>query len=78
MKKGIILTSVFIALALGACNSKSNNSDGTTDSSSQTLDTTKLSKGATFYQCEMDPEIMSDKTGTCSKCGMDLEKMEKK
>ena len=28
------------------------------------------------YACPMHPEVTSDKAGTCSKCGMDLEKVE--
>ena len=43
----------------------------------QAIDTTKLAKGAVFYQCEMDKEIISDKPGTCPKCGMELEKVVK-
>lgn len=30
------------------------------------------------YKCPMHPEVTSDKPGTCSKCGMELEKQEKK
>lgn len=26
------------------------------------------------YTCPMHPEVVSDKTGACPKCGMDLEK----
>ena len=42
------------------------------------LDTTKLKRGMVFYQCEMHPEVLSDKAGSCPKCGMDLEKGVKK
>lgn len=79
MKKTIILSVAVIALTLGACNSSSNKNE-TTNSTTQTfnLDTTKLKSGETFYQCPMDPEIISDKPGSCPKCGMDLEKVEKK
>jgi hypothetical protein len=27
------------------------------------------------YQCPMDTEVVSNKPGTCPKCGMDLEKV---
>lgn len=30
-----------------------------------------------MYQCPMHPEVTSDKPGTCSKCGMNLEKKAK-
>ena len=68
---------------LGACNSTNKNESvgtGNTDStktSVNTFDTTRLSAGAAFYQCPMDKEEISDKPGTCSKCGMDLEKVVK-
>ena len=31
----------------------------------------------TVYQCEMHPEVTSDKPGKCPKCGMDLAKVKK-
>ncbi len=75
MKK-IIMLSICSAALFSACgNSTKTSSEGNT---AQTMDTTKLAKGDMFYQCPMDPEIMSDKEGTCSKCGMDLQKVEKK
>jgi hypothetical protein len=37
-----------------------------------TPDTTKI-----IYTCPMHPEIISDKPGSCPKCGMELEKVEK-
>ena len=79
MKKTILF--LFIVLALGACNNNqsTNNKSETADTTKiQMLDTTKLSKGEVFYQCPMDLEVISDKPGTCPKCGMDLEKIEKK
>ena len=36
-----------------------------------TLDSTKI-----IYTCPMHPEIISDKPGTCPKCGMELVKLE--
>ena len=87
MKKTIILSAA-LALMLGACNSSSNKNEQTnstdsnkveTTNTSQTfsLDTTKLASGATFYQCSMDPEVLSDKPGNCPKCGMELSEMKK-
>ena len=31
-----------------------------------------------MYTCSMHPEVKSDKPGKCPKCGMTLDKMEKK
>jgi hypothetical protein len=31
----------------------------------------------TIYQCEMHPEVTSDKPGKCPKCGMDLMQVKK-
>ena len=82
MKK-IILCSV-VALIFSACNNNSstgNSKSETADTvkmSMLMIDTTKLAKGTIFYQCPMDLEVISDKPGSCSKCGMDLEKVEKK
>ena len=89
MKKVIILSAATLTLMLGACissstkNEPTNLSDSTATQSVNTtqtfsLDTTKLKSGDIFYQCEMNPEVISDKSGTCPKCGMDLEKIKKK
>jgi hypothetical protein len=88
VRKTIILSAVALSLMFGACNSSSTKSEQTssTDTSatkgantSQTfnLDTTKLKSGETFYQCEMHPEVLSDKPGSCPKCGMALVEMKK-
>ena len=73
MKKVMLITAVSLAMIYGSCNnSASTNSQG--DNSKQTfnLDTTKLKTGTTFYQCEMHPEVLSDKPGNCPKCDMQL------
>ena len=80
MKKIILVSVATIALTLGACNNsstgdKSKQADSTTATTSNAFDTTKLAAGAEFYQCSMDPEEISDKAGSCSKCGMYLEKV---
>jgi|GEM_PF-1870999 len=35
-------------------------------------ETTEAAKPKGKYYCTMNPDITSDKPGTCSKCGMDL------
>jgi PBP1b-binding outer membrane lipoprotein LpoB len=80
MKKTIILSISALAFILGSCNNTPKSSTESNSSATQNfkLDTTSLKSGDTFYQCEMDPEILSDKPGTCPKCEMELEKMAKK
>ncbi len=80
MKTTIIFSAIMLALTLGACNNSSNSDEknSTNNVTTQSLDTAKLAKGTVFYQCPMHPEVTSDKAGSCSKCGMDLEKVEKK
>jgi hypothetical protein len=75
MKKTIILSALAFTMTIIACNNPStkNESSGNVNS----FDTTKLAQGVVFYQCPMHPEQLSDKPGSCSKCGMDLEKKEK-
>ncbi|MDR3628003.1 MAG: heavy metal-binding domain-containing protein [Ignavibacteriaceae bacterium] len=34
-----------------------------------------LDKDGNLYQCEMDYDVISDKPGTCPKCGMELKKV---
>ena len=86
-KSKFIIPAMAIAFTF-ACNNSSTKSEQTksTDStiskdvrSSQVydLDTTKLASGAIFYQCEMNPEVISDKEGNCPKCGMELTEMKK-
>lgn len=79
MKKTIIISATALALMLGACNSSSKKTEQA-NSTSQTfnLDTTKLKSGDTFYQCDMDPEVLSDKAGMCPTCEMELTEMKKK
>ena len=75
MKNKILITAslAIFSLAFSSCGNSTTESKQTTS-----LDTTKLAKGDTFYQCEMHPEALSDKPGKCSLCGMDLMKVEKK
>ena len=66
MKK--LLLVVCVALGFFACN----NTHTETMTNVESKDTTAVIAGA-IYTCPMHPEITSDKPGTCSKCGMDLE-----
>ncbi len=59
-----MLSSFAIALAFGACNNSSTEN--------------KQSGEKAAYACPMHPEVKSDKPGSCSVCGMDLEKIENK
>ncbi len=78
MKKIIFLSSTALMIGLGACNNSSADKSGTDSAKFSRIDTSKLSAGTPFYQCTMDPEVTSDKPGSCWKCGMDLVKVEKK
>ncbi len=89
MKKIILLILACSALLFWACNSASTDNKQTnvadttktqaTNVAQQfNVDTTKLKTGDVFYQCEMNPEVLSDTSGSCPKCGMDLVKITKK
>ena len=71
-----------------ACNGSSNKKEQSQSADSSaapnanteqnySVDTTKLASGATFYQCEMHPEVISDQPGNCTKCSMALVEMKK-
>ncbi len=86
MKSTIVFSLVAIAVIISACNSSSDKTQMKSESSSKgavttvqtyNLDTTKLKSGDTFYQCEMDLEVLSDKPGNCPKCSMELTVMKK-
>jgi len=88
MKKSILLIVSAASLILASCNNSSKNSEKNTDvdstksqstitAQSFNIDTTKLKSGDTFYQCEMNPEVLSDKPGSCPTCGMDLSEIKK-
>lgn len=76
MKKTIIFSVVAFALITIACK---NTTTKIVNDAVQTfnLDTTRLKSGEPFYQCTMDPEVLSEKPGACPKCGMDLTEMKK-
>ncbi len=75
MKKLIIPSAIAIALLFSSCGNSGNEQKGNSGSA---MDTTKLKTGDIYYQCEMHPEVISDKPGKCSKCEMDLMKVNKK
>jgi hypothetical protein len=82
MKKNFLLAAG-ILIMLGACkpSTKTSDKDAKVNADSTqifNLDTTTLAAGTVYYQCPMDMEEISDKPGTCPKCGMALEPMTKK
>ena len=64
-----LIAIVSFAIAFTSCNNsnKQNAATETTDSTNH--------EGAHRYTCSMHPEVVSDKPGKCSKCGMDLMKV---
>ncbi len=70
MKTKFFINILFIALlGFNACSTNSKSGDKSTQTS------TEVKK--TVYRCPMDTDVVSDKPGTCSKCGMDLVKDDK-
>jgi transcription initiation factor IIE alpha subunit len=47
------------------------------DSTARKSKTTKQKSGKMTYSCPMHPEVTSDKSGKCPKCGMDLVQSDK-
>lgn len=85
MKKSILPLVSAICLMIASCSTPSNNvekvsaSDSVRPATAQifNLDTNALKAGEKYYQCEMNPEIISDKVGSCPTCGMDLSEIKK-
>jgi len=73
MKTTIKLSVFALTMYLFSCNNSSIKTEQTFN-----YDTTTLKSGEVFYQCEMDHEIISDKTGNCPKCKMELTAVHKK
>jgi hypothetical protein len=67
MKKQTLVVMSFIVMSLFAASCNSNTPENKS---------TQAASGKAMYACPMHPEVTSDKPGTCSKCGMDLEKVE--
>lgn len=69
MKKPILIAvSILFVLVYAACNNQEKKENATE----------QTTNGGTKYACPMHPEVTSDKPGQCTKCGMDLEKVEGK
>lgn len=79
MKKGIILSIAIIAFVFTNCgqSAKTEQKTEVADTTMQSIDSTKHQMAMPMYQCPMHHEVTSDKPGTCPKCGMNLEKIEK-
>jgi hypothetical protein len=78
MKTIITFSTAALLFLFSACGNSSPKNESPAPAEAFKLDTTKLKSGDVFYQCEMDPSVISDKPGTCPTCGMDLEKKGKK
>ncbi len=68
MKKVTLLALAFIFLATGAF------ATGTKSLLTDTAKTKKVKPAKVQYTCTMHPEVLSDKPGKCTKCGMALVK----
>jgi len=75
MKKVIILA-VAILLAVAPAFAAHPIAIGSIKSVSDTTKTKKVKAAKVQYTCTMHPEVLSDKPGKCSKCGMTLVKKE--
>jgi hypothetical protein len=73
MKKKLlpILAIAVVSTLLISCGSKE-----TKETSSEMKDTINTMVTGVQYTCPMHPEVLSDKPGSCPKCGMDLVKKE--
>lgn len=69
-KEKIILVGLALAVfAVAGCGKKEQSGEAPV----VPVDTAQtVQPAAIVYYCPMDPEIVSDKPGKCSKCGMDL------
>jgi hypothetical protein len=68
-----LITAALLTTVLTSCKNSSTN-----NKPSNPVDTTKMAKGTIFYQCTMHLDVISDKSGSCTKCGMDLKAVTKK
>ena len=77
MKNSITSLIVIVTLTLCSCSSSSSSEKYNTSTQKFNMDTTTLKKGAVFYQCEMDPQVITDKARNCPACGMELSEIVK-
>lgn len=76
MKKAIIIGSFSLfVIAFTAC-SGSNTAEKNNASTTNEATSDKPMASSVVYTCTMHPEVISDKPGSCPKCGMDLVKKE--
>ncbi len=61
MKKAILFAGIAFTLIISGCSNSSNEA--------------KQSEATVEYTCPMHPDVLSDKPGSCPKCGMDLEQV---
>jgi hypothetical protein len=70
MKRPILFTlTLSLGITIVACNS-------TPQKAAVKKDSTAVNKDSIQYTCSMHPEVVSNKPGTCPKCGMDLTEKE--
>lgn len=77
--KVLIIGCLSMVSSLMSCDNKSEKKEVSSPASTlnSKFDTNSLKHGDLYFQCSMDPEIISEKPGECSKCGMDLSQMKK-
>lgn len=63
-KKSFIITLSFLLISLFIASCREKNVDTKTNVKTET--------DKVAYSCPMHPEVISDKTGKCPKCGMEL------
>jgi hypothetical protein len=73
----ILFMSALLTASITGCQpAKDANEETETSTAGDTSSTDDMNMASAVYTCSMHPEVISDKPGTCSKCGMDLVKKE--
>ena len=65
MKKSITLCVISLTLILTSCGSAEKKESTSPEQSGAATEKVQ-------YTCSMDPDVITDKPGSCPKCGMDL------